>query len=486
MNEPESQLWARRPHARHAELFDAEYAKQLERIARIRSEVSESLPLPPVPEGPVPELVEREPPASRWDDAPADFAPAPTRPATPHRTAAPRPASVRAARRRPWLTAAGQADDVSGRPRKPAAAAQAGGAPGPRRLAAVAQDGNASRAAGAARPRLADAAHGVARIVPRRPRLADAAHGVARIVRRRPWLVAVVALAVLVAGGVLVLATRAPDAPAATVFRVPGQATGLVASGGQLWVAGPMAGAVWILDGATGRPAAPAIRTGGTPARVVLDRHFAWVADTERGVLVRARRDGSGTPQPISAGPDVADVVIAAGAVWTASSADGTVRVLGPGDRRRVLHVGARPIALAADAEHVVAVDANGTLIRLDARARRAAGPPVALGGAPVDVALTGDAALVADASAGTVRAVSLSSGLIGSPVRVCRSPVALAADARDVYVLCRSDRTLVRLDLKGNVRSRLQLGHVPTALALDTRHVWIAAGTNEVIRVDR
>jgi hypothetical protein len=43
-----------------------------------------------------------------------------------------------------------------------------------------------------------------------------------------------------------------------------------------------------------------------------------------------------------------------------------------------------------------------------------------------------------------------------------------------------------VRLDDSGAVRSRVHLAHAPTALALDSRHVWIAAGTNEVIRVDR
>ena len=42
---------------------------------------------------------------------------------------------------------------------------------------------------------------------------------------------------------------------------------------------------------------------------------------------------------------------------------------------------------------------------------------------------------------------VTLSSGRAGAPIRVGRSPVAVAADARGVYVVCRGDRTLVRLD---------------------------------------
>jgi DNA-binding beta-propeller fold protein YncE len=270
------------------------------------------------------------------------------------------------------------------------------------------------------------------------------------------------------------------------VFRVPGQPTGLVAAGGRVWVAGPSAGAVWVLDGASGRPVAPPLRTGGTPARLALDTRFAWIADTERSVLVRALRVGTGTLRSIGAGPDVADVAVAAGAVWTASSADGTVRVLDAHGRRHILHVGARPIALAADERHVVAVNAGGTLIRLAARTRRADDPPVALGGAPVDVALVGDHAWVADARAGTVRDVALHSGLVGRAVHVGRSPVAVAADAAAVYVLCRGDRTLVLVNASGSVQSRIRLDHAPTDLALDPKHVWIAAGTNEVIRVDR
>ena len=283
------------------------------------------------------------------------------------------------------------------------------------------------------------------------------------------------------------LAARTPEAPAATVFRVPGQPTGLVAHGGRVWVAGPLAGEVWVLDGASGRPAAPPLRIGGTPARLALDGRFAWIADTERGGVVGAPLRGDGALRPLRTGPDVADVAVAAGAVWTASSADGTIRVIDADGRRQVLHVGVRPIALAADERRVVAADAAGAIIRLSARSRRPEGPAVPVGGAPSDIALSGDRAWIADAGAGTVQAVVLSTGSTGPAIPVGRSPVAIAADARGVYVLCRGDRSLVELDAgTGAVRSRTPLSHSPTALALDPRHVWIAAGDHEVIRVDR
>jgi hypothetical protein len=428
VTEREQNLWAHHPHARYAELYDAEYAKQLDRIARIRSEVSASLPLPPPPASP-PE--ESPPDQSPPDQSPPDQSPSGESP-SPHWDAAP--------------------PDIAATP-----------APDLRHVPVAESDDHPT---GASRPAAAGPTH------------------MSR--RRTSWLVAAAVIAALVGGVTAILAGRTPEAPAPTVFHVPGQPTGLVASNGRVWVAGPAAGAVWILDGASGRPAAPPLRPGGTPARVALDARFAWIADTERGALVRVPRTGAGAPRPTGVGPDVADVVVAAGAVWTASSADGTVRVLDPDGHRRVLRVGAHPIALAADARRVVVLEAGGTLVRLSARTRRADGPPIMLGGTPVDVALAGDRAWVADARAGTVRVVALGSGLVGPPVHVGGSPVAIAADAAGVYVLCRGDRTLVRLDTTGSVRSQVRLAHAPTALALDPRHVWIAAGTNEVIRVDR
>ena len=148
--------------------------------------------------------------------------------------------------------------------------------------------------------------------------------------RHTRWLIAVAALALLLGGGAAFLATRAPEAPAATVFHVPGPPTGLVAASGQVWVAGPTAGAVWVLDAASGKAAAPALRPGGAPARLALGGRFAWIADTQGSAVIRAPRAGQGALRSFPTGPDLSDVIVAAGTVWTASSADGTVRAIGP------------------------------------------------------------------------------------------------------------------------------------------------------------
>jgi DNA-binding beta-propeller fold protein YncE len=104
-----------------------------------------------------------------------------------------------------------------------------------------------------------------------------------------------------------------------------------------------------------------------------------------------------------------------------------------------------------------------------------------------VDVALAGDSAWVADAEDGVVRRVDLATGRPGAAIRVGGSPIAVAADARAVYVLCRGDRTLVRLDPhSGAVRERSSLPVVPAAVALDAAYVWVAGGQSDVIRVAR
>ncbi len=389
MSGDDPQLWSRPRRERHAELYEAEYAKQVERIARIRNSVSAGLPDAPPAQPP------RPPEGPSWDSRPADLAPPPR--------------SVR------------------------------------------------------------HAAAGARRVI--EPRVREE--------RRRPlarWIAAA-----LLAAAVAAIVLMRGHHP--LTFRLPGRATGLAVADGRIWVAAPDTGAVWQLDARTGRPAGPPERVGDTPARLALAGHGVWVADTGRSAVVRV----PGSAAPIPAGPDIADIAYAAGTVWTASAADGTVRAIDPRPRVRIVTGGTHLVALAGDARRVVAADAGGTLVRIDARARRLAGPPIVLGGMPVAVALSGDSAWVADAAAGTVRRVDLAAGRpAGAPVHVGAAPVAVVAAGREVFVLCRGDRTLVRIDAaSGRVQARVPVPGDPTAIAVDARHAWVAAGGDEVIRVD-
>ena len=191
----------------------------------------------------------------------------------------------------------------------------------------------------------------------------------------------------------------------------------------------------------------------------------------------------------MSRGPDVTDVVVAAGAVWAASSRgrDGP-RAPTDGSRRGGrLRVGARPLALAADERRVVAVDAGAGRSCGCPRPAGGAGRPIPLGGAPVDVALDGNEAWVVDAAAGTLQRVDVVLGTAAPAAPVCPAPVAVAADAGPcTSCAAATARWCASTRPPAASVTRVRLRPPPTALALGPRHVWIAAGDHEVIRVDR
>jgi DNA-binding beta-propeller fold protein YncE len=327
------------------------------------------------------------------------------------------------------------------------------------------------------------------------PAIADQAGKAADLTQplRLPWgriRVASVALVVLAAAAVFVSGLLDTTASEPVVVRIPGSPTGLVASGETVWVSAAGVHAVWPIDPATARQAGPGIRTGGAPSRLAVGGEGLWVADNARGAVIPVGTSRRRVYDAMQVGADVTDVELAAGAVWVASSAEDTVRAIEPdgGDVHR-LRVGGDPVDLAADGRWVVAAGAgDGTVTRIDARSRRAAGAPVDVGGVPVAVAVSGDTAWVVDSAGGTVTSVDLAAGRAGASIEVGRRPVAVAADGDEVWVLCRGDRTLVRVDGRdGEVLSRQELEVAPSALALDDRYVWVAASADEeVLRIAR
>jgi DNA-binding beta-propeller fold protein YncE len=296
------------------------------------------------------------------------------------------------------------------------------------------------------------------------------------------------AIALAAIAAVLFLLLRDSE-PAPAVFRVPAHPTGLAVAGHELWVAAPQAGGLTVLDTRSGRRVGEPVRTGGSPARLVLGAKAAWVADSTRGAVIPVRRESDHAYDPIRVGADVADVALAAHAVWALDSAAGVVRTLEPGGKPiKALPVGPDPVDVDADQRWVVVASAgDAALTWIDAAKRTIAGH-LALGGVPVAVAVTGDSAFVADARRDAVVRVNLSSGKAVGSIKVGPRPVAVVADGDDVYVLCGGDRTVWHVDgADGSVEWQRPAGREPAALALDPDDVWVAdAGADTVIRLER
>jgi DNA-binding beta-propeller fold protein YncE len=298
--------------------------------------------------------------------------------------------------------------------------------------------------------------------------------------RSRGRLAALAALLAAVGAVLLVLSGR-DGAPLAIRMAPP---AGLAVLDGRVWVTAPRAGTVTPVD-AEGRVGAP-VKLGGAPGRIAAGANGLWVTDAATGRIVgvevpppappNAAVDGPTAFAPLRAGADASDVALAADAVWVASTADRRVYALEPGGKVSRIDAGEGPVAIAADARRVVAVDAPaGSLTVIDAPTRAFSGQ-VRVGGTPVDVALSGDAAWVADAERSRLVRVDLGGLRVTHTLAIGRRPVALAAAGDDLYVLVAGDRELVKVT-GGVVQWRRSLPAAPTALAVDERHVWVGAG---------
>ena len=286
------------------------------------------------------------------------------------------------------------------------------------------------------------------------------------------------------AGVALLLLSGTDEAP--LVIRIP-DPTGLAVLDGRVWVASPGAGTVTPVD-ESGRVGAP-LRVGGAPARIAAGANGLWVTDAAAGRVIPVEIPGAVPPDAavasapeiqifsaLGAGADANDVALAAGAVWVASTADRQVYALEPGGRSKGIDAGEGPIALAADARRVVAVDPSaGSITIIDARTRSYSGQ-VRVGGTPIDVALMGDAAWVADSAGARLVRVDLGSRRVTHTLAIGRRPVALESAGDDLYALVAGERTLVKVT-RGVVQWRRPLPGPPTALAVDARHVWVGAG---------
>ena len=73
------------------------------------------------------------------------------------------------------------------------------------------------------------------------------------------------------------------------------------------------------------------VRPGGAPVRLALGALGLWVADAAAGAVIPMQLRPPRTFASLQPGADANDVVLAGGAVWIASSADGRVYVIEPG-----------------------------------------------------------------------------------------------------------------------------------------------------------
>lgn len=149
--------------------------------------------------------------------------------------------------------------------------------------------------------------------------------------------------------------------------------------------------------------------------------------------------------------------------------------------------VGTTPAALAVSPGLVWIVDgAARTLVRLDARTRKALADPEPVAGGPFAVAVGAGAAWVASGD-GTIRAFDLRTGRADGRMARVRGANGLAVAPDGVWVTSRMAGTVTRIDPRTMQLDRpIRVGQGPADVAIGGGSIWVAnAAGGSVSRVD-
>lgn len=229
-------------------------------------------------------------------------------------------------------------------------------------------------------------------------------------------------------------------------FGVGHAPSAVVAGGGSVWVASGPDGTVSRIDRA--RDQVTTIDVGGEPTALAYGAGSLWVADGRERRLTQVSPQTNRVAKRFPAGNAPRSVVVAAGAVWTASPIDSRVDRLDlVGGRSSRLTIPGGPATLAAGAGSVwVAAREAGAVTRLQAR-----------------------------------------TGATLAAVAVGRDPVAMSFAAGDLWVLNRGDATLSRVDpARAAVKATIPLGGRPDSLTAGAGSLWVGDGTRRrIIRVE-
>jgi streptogramin lyase len=233
----------------------------------------------------------------------------------------------------------------------------------------------------------------------------------------------------------------------------------------------------------------------------------------------------------IGVGADPADVLVSDGAVWVASSGEGTVLRIDPATNRVTgrFRVGANPVRLAAGHGSVWVANADASVSRIDLASGRVVTIPVT-GIRPSDLAVTGDAVWVISGSGvrlvridpDTNRQVAVPQGVPSAPLGVAvvdrrvwvsggpgvdrtgevtvvdprtdrvveRLPAPgdgpLAVGAGSVWRAGVTTQAVYRLDpASGRQLAAVPLGVVPGRLTAADGSLWVASASGRLTRID-
>jgi DNA-binding beta-propeller fold protein YncE len=305
------------------------------------------------------------------------------------------------------------------------------------------------------------------------------------VLGRRALLASALSLALGLAGSGA--CSSGPDRPAATSLPTPaehdldvlvvdlgGRPSAIAHGHGALWVADDERGVVVRLDPADGTQLGEPISTSARPTAIAVGDDAIWVSDPG-GALTRID-PATGTRREVEIGGAPVDLLAEGPRVWVGDIGAGTVRALGPdGWSTEPVALPGGVVRLAFGGGRLWASGLERTVTPVDPTTGDV-GATVEVGEGPIGMAVVDGVLWIADSDDGTVSRVPVDgASRPGPPIPVGRAPVALAADGAAVWVLAQDARTLTRLAaVDGAPRGTVELPMRPRALVATPVGVWV------------
>ena len=215
---------------------------------------------------------------------------------------------------------------------------------------------------------------------------------------------------------------------------------------------------------------------GERPGASAIGFGSVWVAQPDRGVVVRLDLDDGSISDTIRVGTSPAGIAVGEGSVWVTNAGDGTVSriVVETNEVSQTLDAGSGPSGIAVGDDALWIADTFGAqLLRMDPTSGET--QAVALAGQPSGVALTPNGVWVSVAPAGIARVdpVDLSVTLTQT---VGTGPTAVVSAYGSIWVANHIDGTVTRLDPStGRVQATVEVGEGPNALGAAAGSLWVA-----------
>ena len=192
---------------------------------------------------------------------------------------------------------------------------------------------------------------------------------------------------------------------------------------------------------------------------------------------------------PVGQSPE--GLAYGAGSLWVAETDDDAVQRVNPKTHEviQTIPVGSDPVALTVSGNHVwVANSTDSTVTEIDADTNRVVGDPIDVGALPAAIAAGPTGVWVADSGDNDVRLIDTDSATVKKTVSVGEGPDGLLVDGSTLWVANGRDRTLTHLDAAtgNNLSGSIPVGAGAIGMALAAGSLWVANQADlSVTRID-